>query len=356
MSLEKKKKERLEVLVLEPITEASKGYMEEQVSGGKYDVSFVWSSREKVKTEDLRRADIILGNAPVDLLKEVLKERKSTKASAAGDNGNGAGALTGKGHRLLWLQLAWAGADAYTASDVLAPDTILTCSSGAYGTSVSEHMVAMTMVLVRRLDEYGRQQVRHVWKDIGNVTCIEDAVVLVLGLGDIGGRYAKKMHALGAHVIGVRRHLRGERAEYLEEEHTMDDLDQLLPRADIVAMVLPGGAATVHVMDEHRLRLMKKGAYLVNVGRGNAIDTDALRKVLQEGYIGGAALDVTDPEPLPPDDALWDMDRIVITPHVAGKYNLQKTVDNIIHIAGENLHAFTHDEPLQHVVDRKAGY
>lgn len=350
------KKDPLEVLVLEPITELQKGYLAQQAAGGKYDVSFIWSSPARVTSTEVSRANVILGNAPADLLREIRSRQKAVEPVNAGMGKKEAERSSEREPRLRWLQLAWAGADAYTATDVLAPDTILTCSSGAYGTSVSEHMVALTMTLIRRLDEYGQQQVQHIWKDLGTVTSIEDAVVLVLGLGDIGGRYAKKMHALGAHVIGVRRHLHGPKAEYLEEEHTMEDLDGLLPRADIVAMVLPGETATVHVMDERRLRLMKKGAYLINVGRGNAIDMTALRKVLQEGQPGGVALDVTDPEPLPPDDPLWDMSRVVITPHVAGKYNLQKTVDNIVRIAGENLHAFTHDEPLQHVVNREVGY
>lgn len=366
MGAGKNNRKPLRVLVLEPITVEQKGYLEERVSGGQYDVSFAWSSKEKVTRDELRQADVILGNAPVDLLKEIGgKTAPACTAKNGGapalftvtpEEGEAGAAPQEKAPHLLWLQLAWAGADAYTAPGVLTDDTILTCSSGAYGTSVSEHMLALTMMLVRRLDEYGRQQARHVWKDLGRVTSVEDAVVLVLGLGDIGGRYAEKMHALGAHVIGVRRHLHGSKAAYLEEEHTMDDLDQLLPRADIVAMVLPGGVATVHVMNESRLRLLKKGAYLINAGRGNAIDLAALRKVLQEGKLGGVGLDVTEPEPLPQEDPLWDMDRVVITPHVAGKYNLQKTVDHIVRIAGENLHAFTHGQPLQHVVDRKTGY
>ena len=123
----------------------------------------------------------------------------------------------------------------------------------------------------------------------------------VLGLGDIGGDYARKVHALGAHVIGVRRTNRN-KPDYLDEQHTMDDLDTLLGRADIVAMVLPGGSTTNHIMDERRLRLMKKGAYLINVGRGNAIDPAALKAVLKDGHLGGCGLDVTEPEPLPPEE------------------------------------------------------
>ena len=136
----------------------------------------------------------------------------------------------------------------------------------------------------------------------------------------------------------------------------MDDLDMLLGRADIVAMVLPGGSATNHIMDERRLRLMKKGAYLINVGRGNAIDPAALKVVLKDGHLGGCGLDVTEPEPLPPEDELWAMDNVVITPHVAGNFFLAETFERIVRIAGENLKAWASGEELKNVVDFSTGY
>ena len=177
----------------------------------------------------------------------------------------------------------------------------------------------------------------------------------MLGLGDIGGDYARKCHALGAHVIGVRRTNRN-KPDYLDEQHTMDDLDELLGRADIVAMVLPGGDATNHIMDERRLRLMKKGAYLINVGRGNAVDPEGLYKVLKEGHLGGCGLDVTEPEPLPADSPLWDLGNLVITPHVAGNFFLPETFERIIRIAGENLAAWANGTPYRNVVDFTTGY
>ncbi len=184
-------------------------------------------------------------------------------------------------------------------------------------------MLGLTFDLIRRLNQYHANQAEHVWKAMGNIISVEGSTILVLGLGDIGGDYARKVHALGAHVIGVRRTNRN-KPDYLDEQHTMDDLDTLLGRADIVAMVLPGGSATNHIMDERRLRLMKKGAYLINVGRGNAIDPDGLYKVLKDGHLGGCGLDVTEPEPLPADSPLWELENLVITPHVAGNFFLRR--------------------------------
>ena len=209
------------VLSVLPLEQRHREYLQ-QAAGGKAACTFRWKSYASVTPEDVAWADVILGNVPPALVAEY------------------AGAGAEKSH-LCWMQLNSAGADAYAGPEVLRPETILTCSKGAYGVSVSEHMLTMTFCLIRRMDQYLRQQVRHEWKTAGAVTSLQGSVVLVLGLGDIGGRYARMCHALGARVIGVRRSVRGERPDWLEEEHTMEDLDELLPRADIVAMILPGG-------------------------------------------------------------------------------------------------------------------
>ena len=111
-------------------------------------------------------------------------------------------------------------------------------------------------------------------------------------------------------------------------------------------------------MDERRLRLMKTAAFLLNVGRGNAIDTEALCRVLEEGRLGGCGVDVTDPEPLPPDHPLWDAPRMVITPHISGQYHLQETFERIVRIAGENLEKFLAGdaEHMRNLVDFETGY
>lgn len=331
----------MKVLVVLPVEEQQKEYLKSRAEGCKKEAELIWKRPDEVTADMAAEADAIIGNIAPEVL------RRANELSLSQNEGKSA---------LQWVQLQSAGADNYTKAGILPKDTILTNSAGAYGTSVSEHMLAMTFALIRRFDQYEKQQANHEWKVAGKVTSVEDATVLVLGLGDIGGRYAAKMHALGAHVIGVRRTLHAEKPDYLEEQHTIDELDSLLPRADIVAMVLPGGAETYHLMDERRLRLMKPGAYLINDGRGSAIDPRALKKVMQEGYLGGVGLDVTEPEPLPADDALWDMERVILTPHIAGQFLLQKTFENVVHIAGENLHAFLNGEELKHVVNRKKGY
>lgn len=256
---------------------------------------------------------------------------------------------------LEWIHLSWSGVDAFIKPGVLSEDVTVCNARGAHGLAVSEHMVALTMMLVRRLYAYRDNQKRHHWEMLGNTISIEGATIAVLGIGNIGGDYARKVHAMGAHVIGVRR-TNGEKPEGVDEQVTIEDLDKILPRADIVAMNLPGGEATLNLMDERRLRLMKKGAYLVNVGRGASIDQKALAAVLQDGHLGGAALDVCVPEPLPENDPLWDAPNLVLTPHVASNYLLAETFERFVRISAENLKRYANGVALENVVDRATGY
>ena len=311
------------VIVTNPANDRQKAQLESALEGG-FACALTYVAPEDVTDEQLAGAHAIMGVIFPDQLK--------------------------KAGKLEWLQSNRSGVDDFVKPGVLPDDAILTNAAGAYGLAVGEHMLAMTFALVRRFPEYARRQHAHEWGSVGNNASVEGATVLVLGTGDIGGSYARKMHALGATVLGVRRTVRAQCEDYLAEQHTLDELDDLLGRADIVAMVLPDVPGTQHIIDERRLRLMKPGACLLNVGRGNAIDSEGLKKVLAEGLLGGVALDVTDPEPLPADDELWDCPRVLITPHCAGYYFLAETTNRIVDIAAANLFAWTHGQPLTHVV------
>ena len=313
------KKDQKRVLVTMPVTDAQKDMLIRQ--GGDR-CSFRFVPKEEATPDLLAGQDALIGNLPPALL-----------------TGNTS---------LQWVQLNSAGADAYIKGGVLPQDCVLTTAVGAYGLAVSEHMVALTFAMVRRLGQYMRGQVSHEWKARGQITSVEGATVLILGLGNIGGSYARKMKALGAYTIGLRRR-NVDKPDYLDEQGTIDRLDDYLPRADIVAMVLPGGDATYHLMNEERIMKMKKGAYLLNAGRGTAIDPAALEKALRGGHLGAAALDVTEPEPLPADSPLWDLDNLILTPLVAGNFYLPETVNRIIKIACENLEAWLDGRPMRNV-------
>lgn len=304
-------------------------YLEAQAEGCAEGCSIVYKDVDDVTETDVAGADAILGNCRRGVLKAA--------------------------ERLAWMQLPSAGANLYVGEGILPEDTVLTNASGAYGLTVSEHMVALSFACMRRLGEYAVKQRDRVWEAKGEVFPVEGSTVLILGVGDIGGRYARKMRALGAYTIGVRRTDRA-KPDWLDEQYSFEKLDELLPRADIVAMVLPGSPETDHIMDERRLRLMKPTAVIVNDGRGSAIDPEALKKVMKEGHLLAAALDVTEPEPLPADDELWSIPNVIITPHSGGQFLMKDTYEKVVRIFGDNLRRFLNGEELNNIVDKKAGY
>lgn len=282
-----------------------------------------------VTQEDVDWAQVILGNVPAAML-------------------HGSPALE-------WLQTNSAGVEAYIQPGVLAGDTLLTNATGAYGLAIAEHMLGMLLELFKKLELYRDAQKSGAWQSQGAVKAVYGSTVLVLGMGDIGGEFAARCKALGAKVIGVRRSPRP-CPEYADEVHLLEDLDSLLPQADVVAVTLPGTDATRGLMSRERLAKMKEGAVLLNVGRGFIVDTEALCDALERGHLSGAGVDVTDPEPLPPTHRLWNIPTAVVTPHISGFYHLRETHERIVGIFLENLRRFQAGEPLRNLVDFATGY
>lgn len=293
------------------------------------DFSFHYSSPEAVTQEELDHTDILIGNPPQGML-----------------HGS---------PRLQWLQCNSAGVEPFLQPGVLHSKTLLTNATGAYGLAISEHMLGMLLEIFKKLHLYRDAQHQHQWQSLGQVRSIEGSTVLVLGMGDIGGEFARRVKALGAHVIGVRR-TDTRCPDYADEVHLTADLDQLLPLADVVAVSLPGTRETAGLLDRRRIALMKEGAVVLNVGRGSIIDTEALCDALESGHLGGAGLDVTDPEPLPAGHRLWNIPNAVITPHISGFYHLPETLERIVRISAANLKAYTEGLPLKNLVDFSTGY
>lgn len=210
-------------------------------------------------------------------------------------------------------------------------------------------------MVMKNLARYIEVQRNHDFTNLGGVNTVSISKVLSVGMGDIGSNFAQKMHALGAEVYGVRRSVH-DTPDYVKKMYTMDNMDEILPECDIVALSLPETAETIHLFDEERLRKMKKGAILINVGRGTAIVTDALYKIMKEEYLSGACLDVTDPEPLPRNHPLWNTKHVYITPHISGRFNAQVTFDKVLNIFYTNLMNYLEKKPLDHIVDKKLGY
>ena len=307
------------LLVVLPVNEAQKARIEEAAAGCRV----IFAAPEQVTSEVLEQADIIFGNLPVQMLPQA--------------------------KNLKWLQLNSAGADAYVKPGLLKEDTVLTNAVGAYGLTVSEHMLAMLMSINRHLPEFHAYQQKNEWHPFGLMRSIEGSTILTIGLGNIGGDFARKVKALGAYTIGIRRNDQ-DCPDYVDEMHPLSALDDLLPRADVVAIVTPLTEETKGLFDEKRLNLMKDDAVLINVGRGPIVKTDALVDALAAGKFAGVALDVTDPEPLPADHPLWQMERVLITPHVAGHFFLPETKNRIVGVFCENMRRYLSDEQLRNQV------
>jgi phosphoglycerate dehydrogenase-like enzyme len=256
--------------------------------------------------------------------------------------------------RLKWLQLQSAGTNGYVTGE-LGAHVLLSSATGGYGHAVSEHMVALTFELLKNLHLYRDEQLAGRWRGRGQVKSVQDAVTLVVGLGDIGASYARRMKALGAYIIGVRRSSQP-RPGYVDELLLAPQMEEALPRADIVALIVPGVKDTEGLIGRPQLAKMKKGAVIINAGRGSAIDTEALCDALESGALGGAGLDVTDPEPLPPGHRLWKLENAVITPHVAGGRHMPQTGRYIMELNLTNAARFLRDETLESLVDFNTGY
>lgn len=313
------------ILVLIPMDELHKKKFEKSVDN----CVFTYSNSKGAKKEDLEKAEVIIGNPEIHDLKHC--------------------------KNLKWLHLNTAGANEFVKEGVLPKEVILTNSTGAYGLAISEHMVGMLLEIIKKLHIYRDNQREHLWKDQGGVTSVAGSTILIVGLGDIGTSFAKIVKAMGAHVIGVRR-TNQPKEQFIDELYLSDELDKVLPRADVVALSLPSTKDTYKLFSKERLMKMKKGSILINVGRGTSVDTEDLSFVLENNHLLGAALDVTDPEPLPKDHKLWDMKNVVITPHISGWYHLPQTYENIVNIATENLKRFMNNEELLNIVNFSTGY
>jgi phosphoglycerate dehydrogenase-like enzyme len=226
--------------------------------------------------------------------------------------------LLKKAENLKWLHLPSAGVDDYADQKLYQNQDIkLTNSSGVYGKPIAEHVFAMIMAHNRNLIDYAYDKKEKKWQSKNDIKDFFNSTVGILGLGDIGSTIAKRAKAWGAEVLALKRTMI-ELPDYVDQIYLNQDLDQLLKRSDYVILTLPGTPETEGIIGREEFKLMKNSAFIVNIGRGSLIDQEALIKALEEGWIAGAGLDVTEPEPLPETSKLWEMNNVILTPHTSG--------------------------------------
>ena len=256
-----------------------------------------------------------------------------------------------------WVQLPFAGIESFFAAGVIDPDRTWTCAKGIYGPATAEHALALVLGAARRLHVHAKASS---WSSEARVGSgfgaaerrLKGATTVIVGTGGIGRSLVEMLEPLGPRVIGVNRS--GTALKGASATVTVDRLDEVLPEADFVVLAAAYTPETHHLMDSDALAAMGEHAWLVNVARGGLVDTDALVKALRRNLIGGAALDVTDPEPLPEDHPLWTLNNALVTPHVANTWDM--AVPELAALVERNVGRFAAGQELEGLVDPAAGY
>ncbi len=259
--------------------------------------------------------------------------------------------------RLRWVHSLPAGADAILTPDLVAAAHVaITATKGPMAPMMAEHAALLMLALARDLPGILRDQAAHRWgaaQGQRRVGQLFGKTICVLGVGAVGGRLAGVCKiGFGMRVLGLARTRRD--CPYVDRYIERDELSAALGEADVVALCLALTAATEHIIDADALEAMKPGALLINVARGRLVDEDALIGALRAGRLGGAGLDATVVEPLPPESPLWTLPNVIITPHIAparDRFNVQ-----MADFWRENIRRFAEGEPLLGAVDRQAGY
>ncbi len=249
---------------------------------------------------------------------------------------------------ITWVQLPWAGIEPYV--DVLDDDRLWTCAKGAYADDVAEMALALLLAGMRGIGQYARAST---WRGPGTLgSNLHGAKVCIVGGGGITEQLLRLLEPFGVESTVVRRHVAPiHGATRVVADH---ELDEALTGADAVVLALALTPATEGLIDARRLALMGPSCWLVNVARGGHVVTDDLVQALADGTIAGAALDVTEPEPLPDGHPLWSAPNAIITPHVANTPEM--LVPRLAERITENVRRRIAGEPLLGVVDVRAGY
>ena len=258
--------------------------------------------------------------------------------------------------RLKWIQNTGAGVDRLAPIAELAEsDVIVTNTRGAHAATIAEHAFGLLISLTRNLPQIFQAQQDHDWnvRFDNPMVGLSGMTLGMVGLGNIGRAIAKRGHAFDMDVIAIDAHA-VPKPDYVTELRISDGLDDLLRRSDVVAVTTPRTPNTAGLLGEQQLGLMKPTSYLLVVSRGGIVDEDALARMLSDGRLAGAGLDVTATEPLPENSPLWDTPNLLITPHCSGGSAF--TSANVIAIFRENLRRYLAGEPLTNLVDLKLGY
>ena len=259
--------------------------------------------------------------------------------------------------RLRWMHASGAGVERYDLAQIAARGVMLTNSSGVSAPNMAEHVLGMMIALTRRFPRLLRAQIQREWRDEAThreVGELQGQTVLIAGIGEIGRAVAQRAAAFGMRVNGLRRRADAPPPAGFDQVFAIGDLHAALADADHVVVTLPNTPRSRGLFDAAAFAAMKPGAAIYNVGRGPVIDTAALIAALESGHLGGAGLDVTDPEPLPADSPLWDMENVLITAHTSGA--TPRYWERQADLIAENIRRIQRGDAPRNLVDLEAGY
>ena len=261
--------------------------------------------------------------------------------------------------RLRWVQAPAAGIAHMLSSELAASTIILTSARGVRARAIAEHVIMMALALARQLPLVLKRQADRTWaldeiETAGTIRTLHGRQMGIVGLGSIGSEVARLAAAIGMRVIATRKHASGPPPSGIDAVLPPGRLTELLASSDVVVLSAALTPETRLLLGRDALTHAKQGAWLINIGRGQLVDDDALIEALRDGRLGGAALDVFRREPLPPDSPYWDLPNVIVTPHLSGA--MEDYWTPLVGLFAENLRRFEKGEPLINVVDKAAGY
>ena len=262
------------------------------------------------------------------------------------------GKLAERAPRLKWIHIIGAGIDHLLPLDWLPPGVTLVSNRGVHAPKAGEFGVMAVLMLNQRMPRLYSRQRAHAFEPVFS-TPVPGKTLGIIGVGAVGGAVARRVRKLGLKIIGVRRH--GRPSRWVDEMFGPEGIDEVLRRADFVAVTMPLTAETENLIDRRRLGLMKPSAGLINIGRARVVDYDALADKLRDGSLAGAILDVFDPEPLAPGSPLWDTPNLILTPHVSSDDDegyMPRTLDLFF----DNVRRHFAGRPLRNRVRPRLGY
>lgn len=259
--------------------------------------------------------------------------------------------LRARAPRLRWVHLTGAGLEHLAPFDWIPEGVVVTNNSGVHGPKAAEYAQMAILMLANRMPFHVTNQHQARWQQFFPAP-VRGKTLLIVGVGAMGGAAAARAKQLGLRVLGIRR--TGQPYRYVDRMFRPDALDRLLPQADFVLVTAPLTPATRGLIGRRQLDLMKPEAGLINMGRAGLVDYEALADKLTRGEVGGAILDVFDPEPLPSSSLLWRTPNLVLTPHCSS--DAPDYADRTLDLFFDNFRRYLAGRPLRNMVDRALQY